>query len=85
MQVTSVTITVLGEFHDVGTVDGEADVGDAMEYAVRVVNPGSVTVTGVGECSLIHCILHPDKVFRSIQRVIYIYSLYGLDENQMVV
>lgn len=45
-------VTVLGEFHDIGTVNGEADVGDAMEYAVRVANPGSVTVTDVGECSL---------------------------------
>lgn len=49
MQEISVTITVSGEFHDRGTVEGEADVGDAMEYTVRVANPGSVTLTDVGE------------------------------------
>lgn len=37
-----------GTFIDGGSVDGEADTGDIMEYAYTVQNSGTVTLTDVG-------------------------------------
>lgn len=44
-----VSLTVVGEFHDRGTVEGGADIGDVMEYALTIGNAGSVTLTDFGE------------------------------------
>lgn len=42
-------LNVVGVFHDVGTVEDEADIHDKMEYTVEIVNTGTVTLTDVGE------------------------------------
>lgn len=49
-----VTLVVTGEIHDRGTVEGEADIGDVMDYAITIGNPGSVTLTEIGECICQH-------------------------------
>lgn len=54
-----VTLTVVGELQDLGTVGGEADTGDVMEYTFTVGNTGSVTLTDIGESKLSsswHCV-----------------------------
>ncbi len=48
-QEAGVALAVSGEFHDLGMVEGEADTGDHMQYAMRVGNTGSVTLVDVGE------------------------------------
>ncbi|CAM9245227.1 unnamed protein product [Ectocarpus sp. 13 AM-2016] len=41
-------LNVVGVFHDVGTVEDEADIHDKMEYTVEITNTGTVTLTDVG-------------------------------------
>lgn len=50
-QEAGVALAVSGEFHDLGVVEGEADTGDYMQYAMRVQNTGSVTLVNAGECT----------------------------------
>lgn len=52
LQEVVVTMNVAGEFHDRGTVEGGADIGDVMEYAMTIVNAGSVTLTDIGKSKL---------------------------------
>lgn len=42
-------LNIVGVFHDVGTVENEADIHDKMEYTVEIGNTGTVTLTNVGE------------------------------------
>lgn len=49
LQDIVITLTIVGEFHDRGTVQGGADIGDVMEYAMTVGNAGSVTLTDSGK------------------------------------
>ncbi|CAM9230892.1 unnamed protein product [Scytosiphon promiscuus] len=47
VQEAMITLAVVGTFNDIGTVVGEADTGDSMQYSADVTNAGSVTLTSI--------------------------------------
>lgn len=60
-QEAVVTLDVVGVFHDLGTIEGEADTADTMQYAITVGNTGSVTLIDAGESKHRYNFLTPSE------------------------
>ena len=60
LQEVVLTLTVAGQFHDRGTVEGGADIGDVMDYAIAIGNAGSVTLTNMGKSNCQHFTTVPE-------------------------